>query len=251
MYKIPEGTLFTGKSLIYVPECHSTNDIAAQMLQQPSIHEGSVIITDRQLSGRGQRGAKWVSEHGKNLTLSIVLKPSFLEPKEQFFLNVVISLAVCEALKSYLSTVLVKWPNDIMVNDKKIGGILIENQIKGNVLANSIVGIGLNVNQTVFPLATATSLRLITGKDVILQQVLESLLKQIEVHYIRLKKRQTASLMKDYLGALYWRGAIHTFSDKQGEFTGLITGVDASGRLHIDINGLDRYFAVKEVEYIR
>src|SRR5690606_4392063 len=106
----------------------------------------------RQLKGRGQRGAVWLSEHGQNLTMSVVFKPTFLTPQDQFYLNVVVSLAVRAVLASYCSEAFVKWLNDVLVHNKKVAGILIENQIKGNVLANSVAGIGLNVNQQSFPL---------------------------------------------------------------------------------------------------
>src|SRR5690348_13137008 len=104
-----------GHSLVFMPECHSTNGEALRLLQDnPPVAEGTVIITDNQTAGRGQRGNTWESEPGKNLTFSIILKPTFLHPKDQFKLNMCVSLALHDYLTSQLQDVKIKWPNDMM-----------------------------------------------------------------------------------------------------------------------------------------
>src|SRR5690606_33679434 len=146
-----------GKRLVYMPQCHSTSEIAAQIRHQSSAVEGTVVITDRQLRGKGQRGNTWITEDSRNLTLSILHKPSFLLPRNQFYLNVVTALGVQQAVSRLLKVpVFVKWPNDIMTEGGKLAGVLIENQLQGQAITHSIVGIGLNVNQLQFSIPTAT-----------------------------------------------------------------------------------------------
>lgn len=251
MYKIPAKTLFIGKNLIYVPECHSTNDLAAQIITQPSGLEGTIIVTDNQTKGRGQRGNQWLSEPGMNLTFSIILKPAFISPRDQFFLTRVMSLAVHDLLKALIEwPAFIKWPNDLIVNDKKICGILIENQLRGNEITHSVVGIGLNVNQENFSLPSATSLTQITNKQYHLPSLLESLLENIEARYLELRSGRLKELEENFLGAMYWLNELHTFSSSEELFQGSIIGVDPIGKLLIDLNGKVRSFDVKEIDYV-
>ena len=251
MYNIPEGTLFAGKKVISVPECHSTNDFAAQIVQHSSAGEGTLVITNKQTAGKGQRGAEWLSEPGQNLTFSLVLIPSFLDPKDQFFLTMCIALGVYDLVRREVaSEAYIKWPNDIMVCGKKICGILIENQLRGSRFVSSIAGIGLNVNQQTFPFPTATSLSLIKQQSYGLEDVLHDLLACVERRYLQLRQGDREGLKSDYMAVLYWKGEPHTFLAGETRFRGIIRGLDASGRLHIDEEGRDRFFAVKEVEYI-
>ena len=166
MYKIPANTLFIGKNLVFVPECPSTNTLALEISQQSPVKEGTVVITDSQTAGKGQRGNTWEARPELNLTFSVILKPGFLAINKQFYLNVLISLGLRDYLKEKTSvTAYIKWPNDILVHGKKISGILIENQLRGSLLLNSIAGIGLNLNQKEFGSRSATSLSLLTGNE--------------------------------------------------------------------------------------
>ena len=251
MYKIPAKTLFIGKNLIYVPECHSTNDLAARIINQPSGLDGTIIVTDKQIKGRGQRGNQWLSEPGMNLTFSIILKPTFISPRDQFFLTRVISLAIHDLLKALIEwSAFIKWPNDLMVNDKKICGILIENQLRGNEIIHTIVGIGLNVNQENFNLSSATSLALITSKQFHLPSLLEALLENIEARYLALRNGKLKALENAYLDAMYWRNELHTFSSNEELFQGSIIGLDPIGKLLIYVNGTVRSFDAKEIVYV-
>src|SRR5882757_1221638 len=131
-----------GQKLIYVPECHSSNTLLYELNDSSPLPEGTVVITDNQTAGRGQRGNIWETDPGLNITFSLLLKPGFLAAKNQFRLNMAVSLAVAEGLKRYVSSeVKLKWPNDIFISNKKIGGILIENQLQGMSLSESIVGV--------------------------------------------------------------------------------------------------------------
>ena len=252
MYKIPATTLFMGQNLVFVPECHSTNDLALKLCQQSSGPEGTVVITLHQTKGRGQRGNTWEAAPGKNLTLSVVLKPTFLAVKDQFFLNIVSSLAVLDYLKSRTSKeVKVKWPNDVMADNRKICGILIENQLQGSAFTNVVAGIGLNINQQQFAVSTATSLSLITGQQYDLQAELESLLHALEVRYLQLREQKFSQLREAYTGSMYWLQERRTFSSEHETFEGRLTGIDGSGKLIIDAGSSMRSFAIKEVSFVR
>lgn len=252
MYKIPANTLFIGKNLVFVPECHSTNDLAIQLSQKPSTPEGTVVITDSQTAGRGQRGSTWKASPGMNLTFSVILKPKALDLKDQFYLNIFTSLAIHDYLKTKTNApVSIKWPNDLLADGKKISGILIENQLKGNQFSNTVVGIGLNINQQDFELLTATSLATVTEKKFDLPEELEALLSILEARYLELIRGHYKKLMEMYLSVLHWHHAIHTFSSNGEAFDGTIIGVDDIGRLKIETNHGVRIFAVKEIVYVR
>lgn len=248
MYKIPPNTLFTGQSLVYMPECHSTNTEAFTVLQNnQQAAEGMVIITDSQTAGRGQRGNTWESEAGKNLTLSIVLKPTFLHPKDQFKLNMAVSLGLYDYLTSQVSDVKIKWPNDMMLGHQKTCGMLIENQISGHQIVSSIVGIGLNVNQQSFSVSTATSVAVKKGQEFDLNQVLGELLQGIEGRYLQL--RATINLKEEYVNALYARGEKRSFKSGEEVFEGVITGIDNVGLLEVEVGNGKRYFDLKQIQF--
>ncbi|WP_236612907.1 biotin--[acetyl-CoA-carboxylase] ligase [Cesiribacter andamanensis] len=131
MYNSPADTLFIGSSIIYLPECHSTNTAALHLLENESLPEGAVLITDKQTAGRGQRGNNWEASPGQNLTFSVVLRPRFLPIRDQFLLTISISLAIYDLLTDLQVPALsIKWPNDLYCGTKKIGGILIESSLK-------------------------------------------------------------------------------------------------------------------------
>lgn len=253
MHKIPASTLFLGKNLVFMPECHSTNTIALEFCQQSMpVADGTVVITANQTGGRGQRGNTWQSEPGMNLTFSVILKPTFLSVNNLFFLNIFSALAVHDYLAGKGCTpVSIKWPNDIYVAEKKLCGILIENQIKGNELSVAVIGIGLNLNQQQFDADNASSLSLVLGHSVDLQTELEILLSLIEARYLQLRQNQLSRLMEDYLKVLYWLNEVHSFSAHGDFFEGTICGVDPSGRLRIRINEEERFYSMKEIRYER
>jgi BirA family biotin operon repressor/biotin-[acetyl-CoA-carboxylase] ligase len=251
LYKIPANTLFMGKNLVFVPDCPSTNTLALQISEQSSAIEGTLVITDHQTAGKGQRGNIWEAEPGMNLTFSLILKPNFLAINKQFFLNIVI----CLALKDYLKEktpdyVYIKWPNDILVHEKKISGVLIENQLQGTRISNSIVGVGLNINQKHFHPFSATSVANITGTAFDLAVELPILLGFIESRYLQLRQEKHEVLMNGYLDALYRRHEKHTFSHNGHLFEGVIQDLDESGKLRIQIGNEIRCFGIKEISYI-
>lgn len=251
MYKVPANTLFTGQKLIYVPECHSTNSLLSEFNEQAELPEGTVLVTDHQTAGRGQRGNRWETEPGKNLTFSILLKPRFMQARNQFHLNMAISLGVAESLQAGMDIpVRLKWPNDILADEKKIGGILIENQVTGSFLTTTIIGIGINVNQSVFPYRGASSLSNVSGHPWDLNETFQHLLQAIEREYLVLQDRKDSALKQRYLTRLYKFNQTHRFKTGEEDFTGAINGVDEDGRLCIEHGGNIRKFAFKEIQFI-
>ncbi|MCI0750913.1 MAG: biotin--[acetyl-CoA-carboxylase] ligase [Flammeovirgaceae bacterium] len=248
MYKIPAKTLFTGQNLIFRPECRSTN---TYLMELGDVSEGTVVITADQTSGRGQRGNAWSSEKGKNITASILFKPGFLLAKNQFWLTMVASLAVRDTLFEFDLSAKIKWPNDIMVDEKKICGILIENQLTGSSISKSVVGIGLNVNQEKFNLEKVTSVYQQIGREASLQEILDLVLEKLEARYLQLRQNKNDQLKEEYLKSLYWLNELHTFSNQQGMLIGIIQGVDELGRLVIDCEKERKIFDLKEIVFVK
>ncbi|MGB1040404.1 MAG: biotin--[acetyl-CoA-carboxylase] ligase, partial [Flavobacteriales bacterium] len=175
---------FIGKNLIELKSIDSTNNYLSNFANKSKLLNGTVILAHNQTKGKGQRGNNWESEEGKNLTFSVFLKTSCLSVDKNFFLSIAVCNAIHVIVSKRIGDTKIKWPNDILVGNKKICGILIENSIVGDKLGNSIIGIGLNVNQENFEdNSMATSLKLETNtensKSEILNQILASLEEQI------------------------------------------------------------------------
>ncbi len=246
-------TLFTGHFLVELDTVDSTNNYLKGMLAKGKPSEGTVIMANSQVSGRGQVGNSWLTEPGQNLTVSYLFYPGFLEAGKQFYLNMAVSLAVkdcCEALLK--DEVKIKWPNDIYYGDTKIGGILIENTISGNLLNSSIVGIGLNVNQTEFDtsLPHPSSLKMIAGKDFDRKEVLATLNIYIEKYYLQLRQQHFNFLDKGYTVALYRYQQTHEFRRANQLIRGEINGVTKEGKLILHCNGKEQRYNFKEIEYV-
>lgn len=251
MYKILAKLPFRTNILHYLPSCHSTNEIAQQLLLTGS-PEATVVITDDQIAGKGLGGNKWLSAPGQNLTFSIILKPDFLLPNEQFYITVAVSLGIVDALEDILpGEVKIKWPNDIYFNNKKMAGLLIENTIRGNTIESCIVGIGLNVNQIEFSGAfKATSIAIESGKKCDLNNVFNNVLSSVADYYVKQKDRDRKQLLNKYHNQLLGINELRKFKDAEGVFEGEITGTDEFGRLLISKNGNIQTYQRKEVEML-
>lgn len=194
-------------------------------------------MADHQFAGRGQRESVWQTEPGKNLTFSVFLKPEFISIEKHFDLNMLISVALSNALTKYLPLDLtVKWPNDIYHKDLKIGGMLIENAIIGNKIKHSIIGIGLNVNQRIFDeqlQQRASSISQILQQDVNLTVLLIEICTQIEQLYLKLKKGNSTFLKELYVNRLYRLHKLAKYSRNGEVFDGVIEGINDMGLLRI------------------
>ena len=206
-----------------------------------------VVVADYQTAGKGCGSNSWESERGRNLTFSMLIHPDRITAKEQFHITEVVSVALCRTLQSYIYTkVEIKWPNDIYVGDRKICGILIENRLQGNVIVDSIIGIGLNVNQLAFlsDAPNPVSMYQLTGQEADREALLADFLQTFD----EVMASETAA--QDYRQRLYRSSGSYTFEDADGRFEGTITGVEADGHLLIrDETGRMRRYAFKEVSF--
>lgn len=268
----------SGVPLDYLPETGSTN-LAAREKEYPN---GTLVLAERQTAGRGQRGNRWSSAPGENLTFSVVLHPDFLPVHRQFYLSKAVCLALADTLTDFLDGtaqssretgpkenndaapnkgkepggVFIKWPNDIYVGARKIVGILIENDLSGETLSRSIVGIGINVNQTRFPaeLPNPTSLALETGSAHELTGVLGAFYRHLSHRYDQLGRGALEEIDRDYLGKIFRLGTESRFADgHSGErFLGTITGVLPGGELEVlhSADSRKKHYLFKEIEYL-
>ncbi len=243
-----------GIRTIHLAETDSTNSYAARLLHLEVPEEGTVIMADFQKSGRGQRGSGWESEDGKNLNISYILYPNFLKIADQFALNQVISLAVAEFIRKMVQAdTYIKWPNDIITEGQKIAGILTENSIRGNQITHSIIGIGININQTNFEVynPAATSLKLISAREFDLKKCLATLHLSIEKWYSVLRLSNFKKLNEEYSKSLFRIGKRGEFETKGQKFWGTIKGVNTEGKLQItDDEGNTSLYINKEVSFV-
>lgn len=235
-----------------MPSCHSTNEVATRLIRNEQVMEGTVVITDNQMAGRGQQGSSWEAEPGMNLTFSLILTPKSLELANHFMLNIIVSLGITDYLYRHdIVGVSIKWPNDIYHLNGKLGGILIQNTLKGQIIQYSVVGIGLNINQKEFDNSGAYSVGHVVGKELDLHVELEDVLHSIESRYLQFKSGSLETLNHDYLDRMMWKDEVHTFEDEQGYFTGIIRGINSQGQLIIECEDNERHFNFKEVTYIK
>lgn len=248
------STLFVGQNLIKLKEVDSTNDFLKNLVSKSEpLAEGTVIMADNQYAGRGQQENIWQTEAGKNISISIYLKPSFLALNKQFYLNIVVSLAVNDALAAFIpKNIKVKWPNDIYFRDKKLGGILIENILTGSSIKSSVIGIGLNINQQQFRtelLDKATSLVQILQKEVDLMDIMSKIFVYMEKYYLILKSGKFGILQNDYLEKLYNFNKLAFYKQNGKIFEGIIMGIEDGGRLLMETKAGLKTFNFKEIEF--
>lgn len=224
-----------GTPLIKLDSVDSTNSYAAGLLRNSKVTEGTVILAVHQTHGKGQGGNRWISEAGANLLFSVILRPDFMLAERQFFLSMCVSNAIHDFIGPLVPAAKIKWPNDILVNDKKVAGILIENTILDRNLHTSIVGIGLNVNQKKFPpdLQNPTSLRIAAGKEFDLSDSLNALLKSMQTHINRLYRNEFAAVKTSYLNNLWGLNEWIVYKEASGTFEGRIADIAESGELMV------------------
>ena len=237
-------------------ETTSTNDYLAHLCRESKAKEFYTVMAESQTKGKGQRGNSWESEAGKNLTFSTVLYPTALEARKQFCLSMLVALACHEALSNYTDGFSIKWPNDIYWKDKKIGGILIENELEGKYITQCIIGIGLNINQEEFfsDAPNPVSLKQILGVDVNIQEVLMKVVQGIIGGYRQLEsnfettQQAIGTLYRKYL---YRRKGMFPYRDAQGDFQAEYQEVEPDGHLILkDEQGTLRRYAFKEVSFV-
>jgi BirA family biotin operon repressor/biotin-[acetyl-CoA-carboxylase] ligase len=239
-----------GKEIIHLSNIDSTNNFVAKLLSENLCQNGAVILADQQTQGKGQRGNVWLSESGKNLLCSFVFKPDNLSVAKQTALTWATSLSLLETLRKFNIEAQVKWPNDILINGKKIAGILIENQLQGNRINCSIIGIGLNINQTSFSELNATSLILETNEKVEPRTFLNLLANEMNEQFDFIKSSSFEYLKNEYESHLFQMNELKKYKDEFGEFSGKIIGTTDEGKIVIEKSNTIMTYALKEVAFL-
>jgi BirA family biotin operon repressor/biotin-[acetyl-CoA-carboxylase] ligase len=238
-------------NIIELQDVDSTNNFTAMNENQPYMQHKTAILATFQTKGRGQYANEWISARGKNLLLSLYIKPEKLKIEEQFLLSRITALAIRDSVSYFLKKpVHIKWPNDIYVGDKKIAGILIENSLGKNYIERSIIGIGLNVNQEVFSDLQASSFKLERNSEWELARILEYLLYRFN-HYLDTMTTHKDEIHRNFDMHLYRKNEWRSYSSKKlGEFSGKIIATQANGMLIIeDHSSALHSFNHKEVEF--
>jgi len=250
-----KNALFIGKVVHAFEELPSTNAYAQDLLSKSAPNEGTVVIAGRQTAGRGQIGSRWHSQAGKSLTFSVILFPRFLHARHQYALNLMASLALRGTIEA--ATALpaqVKWPNDVYLQGRKAAGILIQNALQGQRLQSSVLGFGINVNETTFPAGAenATSLRMATGAEQDREALLHAFLERLEQAYLRLKRSgQGLALREEYHQHMLGYRELRRFRRPgQPAFQASIQGIDTSGKLLLEHAEGKTAYGLKEIEFL-
>lgn len=239
--------------IIKLSAINSTNDYLKALTTKQVVSNFTVAISKSQTKGKGQMGSVWLSESNKNLTFSVLIKDLIVDVKQLYTLNIVISLAIISVLEKHkIPSASIKWPNDIMAGNHKIGGILIENSFKSDGDVFSIVGIGLNVNQINFEnLPNASSLKEKTMLEYDLDELLQEICLSIKQYVLKISA-QTDFIWKLYHQKLFKIGIPMAFENKKGEkFMGIIQYVSSDGLLHVLLEDDSVVaFGIKEVKML-
>lgn len=242
-------------NIIKLEEISSTNSYALDVVKTERVPEGTVIWAMNQTGGLGQGERRWISEPGKNLTFSVIVYPGFLKPEKQFYLNMAVSLGILDFSGRYLGlkNIFLKWPNDLYFENKKLGGLLINNIITGNKFDCCIIGLGINVNQTLFgiDIPNPVSFRIITGKEYDLEDSLNELIVSMKDRYELLKLERFSDLEADYLKRLMGYEQWRYYTYDGGIIRGRIKGVKGSGELILQLENSEQVIAGDhDIEFI-
>lgn len=233
----------------YTKQTGSTNNLLNKMARLYELPEGFVVYTDFQESGRGQQGNSWESEREKNLLFSMLLYPEHIPIHEQFIISQIASIGIKHVLDQYIENVTIKWPNDIYWNDKKLAGMLIENSLKGANIKDSIVGIGVNINQEKFEHSpNPISMKQITGETYSREKLQKEMTDSILDIYCNWDAERIRTV---YMQMLYRKDAYHFYKAQEETFEAKISAIQPDGRLDLDDRkGNRRSFYFKEVQFV-
>ncbi|MGV9004557.1 biotin--[acetyl-CoA-carboxylase] ligase [Flavobacterium sp.] len=239
--------------IIKLSATDSTNDYLKQLHKEKSLDNYTIITTLSQTKGKGQMGTQWQSEIGKNLTFSILVKNISSNHATIFDYNVAVAVSIFEVLQALqIPNLNIKWPNDILAENKKIGGILIENSVKADGTIDSIIGIGLNVNQEDFSkLIVASSLKNVAHRTFDLDELLVKIVHQLQQNLSQLTT-QAEVFWKTYTTHLFKLNVPMVFEDQiQNRFMGIIKGVTPEGKLMVILEDDSmQHFSLKEVRLL-
>ena len=239
--------------LFYLTEIDSTNKAIQRIAAVEELLSGSIVMADFQTAGRGQKGFSWESEAGKNLIFSILFHPVNVPANRPFVISEMASLSVKYTLDQYLTDITVKWPNDIYYKDLKITGILIENVIIARKIAQSVIGIGINVNQTEFisDAPNPVSIAQITGQPLDRLKVFADFRRTFATQSERLNNACFDAIHDDYKNAMYRKEGYHKYADATGIFEARIHDIEPTGHLILERpDGSRSQYAFKEVTQV-
>ena len=241
-------------NIIKLDAIDSTNNYLKKIILNEGINDYTVVTAKFQTQGKGQLGTEWESEHSKNLICSVYKKEINIKVQDQFVISALVSLALIKTLRKVnLSNMHIKWPNDIMSDNKKICGILIENIVKENYIKDTVIGIGLNVNQTIFNnLPNAASIKNLIGTTCSIDEILKDLVKNVKYYFNELDKSSINSIFEKYEDALFRINKPSTFKNSKGEvFSGYIKGVSRLGKLNVMLEeNLVESYDLKEISML-
>jgi BirA family biotin operon repressor/biotin-[acetyl-CoA-carboxylase] ligase len=240
-----------GKYVTHLQQCVSTNDYAKKIIRDKSANNGQIVISDFQTSGRGRSGNTWQADPASNFLMSLILLGQKLPVKRQFYLNLVFSLAIKRFLARFVKDefLKVKWPNDIYFGNYKIAGILIENYINATINDQSIIGMGININQTNFGDLKATSLSKITRMPFNLFELFPMLVEELEKFSQLLVNGHFIEIKDLYEEGLFGRNELRSFNSGT-TWKGIIKGIDDEGQLLIEKNGRLCAFYLNELQFV-
>ena len=240
--------------LIKLDAIDSTNDFLKELLTTNNPENFTVITAEDQTKGKGQMGSVWVSEKGKNLTVSILVRNILFDISQIYNLNIAVAIGVVSALQEFnIPKLSIKWPNDIMSDSKKVGGILIENVIKGATSIDSVIGIGLNVNQTNFDgLPKASSLSLMADSTFDKFEILQKIVEEIKLNISKLEANKSEELWQKYTDLLFKKGVPMPFENVEKQrFMGIIQGVSRIGQLELLLeDDTIKTYGIKEIQML-
>ena len=230
--------------VVHIEETDSTN----RWMKENGKQNDMVVVAEYQTAGRGCGTNSWESERGKNLLCSVFIHPKNFQAKSQFIITQLVSVALCKAIEKFANKpVEIKWPNDIYVGDKKICGVLIENRLEGRRIKDCIIGIGLDVNQTVFvsDAPNPVSIKQLTGRDTDRDELLAAFLDELQ------RAIENKGIHQAYMNRLYRREGLHPFEASGKRFMATVVGTTDDGRLMLqDASGIAHLYRFKEVVFV-
>ena len=240
---------FSSITPIWLEETDSTNSEATRLLKHQILPEGTCICARFQREGKGQRSNNWLSRPGENLLASFILYPPDQNASQPFLLSKAVAIAVQRTLQAFTqSKPEIKWPNDLLLDGKKIAGILIENQWSGSRWQSSIVGIGINVNQTEFAIPHATSLESLNGQKTEVEAILNQLQLELSDWYQSYCNRDFTTISQEYHANLFGRHEPRRYTNQTGSFDALVKSVLDDGKIELEIaNGTVQAYALSEI----
>lgn len=238
-----------GQKIILLDEVDSTNNYTAKLLSEGKMAHGTVILAEKQTAGRGQRGNLWHSASGKQFTCSIYAATAFLSVERYWYLNLAVALAVHDTIQAFISEKpMIKWPNDVLVNDKKMAGILIETQWNAGMINGAIIGVGINL-QRESDLPSSCSLSDFTDTIPEILEMARQLAASLELQVERLRAGNWNAILQDYHIKLWKKDVLIDARIENDWQQGYIRGIDGTGNLLFEINGEEQSFGLKEIAF--